>query len=268
MAGTQVTAEFLRTRLPAGPELESIPFLNRVLRVMAQWRGTLLGNTFAHHHGLTIYSGPFKGMEYLNYSTEGCLLPRLLGTYEAELHPELLKFVDEGIDTVVDIGCAEGYYAVGLARLMPEATVYAFDTNPRAREACLGLAQKNQVEARVVIEGTFTGEMFERFVGGRTLVMIDAEGFEEELMKPELWPALRSLNIIMETHPGLHPGIEATMRARFEPSHDIVRLATGPRSADLPPWLLQQPHLDQLIALWEFRASPTPWFVMRPKSLG
>lgn len=267
MAGTKATADFLRNRLPIDAGLESIPFLNRVLRVMAQWRGTLLGNTFHHHHGLTIYSGPFKGMEYLNYSTEGCLLPRLLGSYEAELHPDLMKFVDEGIDTVVDIGCAEGYYAVGLARLMPHAIVHAFDTDPRAREACLGLAKKNGVETQVVIGETFTGDLFERFTSSKTLVMIDTEGFEEELMKPAIWPALRRLNIIMETHPGVHPGIEATMRERFENSHDIIRLTTGPRSADLPPWLMSLPHLDQLIAVWEFRSTPTPWFVMRPKIL-
>ena len=96
-------------------------------------------------------------------------------------------------------------------------------------------------------------------------MVIDTEGFEEELMKPDLWPALRHFNIIMELHPSVHPDIEATMTARFAGSHDIVRLVTGPRSADLPEWLLKQPHLDQLIALWEFRSSPTPWFVMRPR---
>lgn len=266
MAGSKATADAIRKHLPMDETLDNPRNLNNLLRHMGQWRGTLLGNTFVREHGLIIYAGPFKGMEYLDHSTEGCLIPRLLGCYEAELHDDLRAFAREGIDTVVDIGCAEGYYAVGLARLMPEATVHAFDTDPRAREACLGLARKNGVADRIVIGETFTGDMFERFVDRRTLVMIDTEGFEEILMRPDEWPALARLNIIMETHPEPHPDIVQTMLARFSPTHRISVRSTGPRFVELPPWLLEQPQLDQLLATWEYRTTPTPWFVMRPKT--
>lgn len=265
MAGSKETADALRNHLVMDGRLETPAYLNNLLRHMARWRVSLLGNTFARKHGLTIYAGPFKGMEYLDHSTEGCLLPRLLGCYEAELHNDLRAFVTEGIDTIVDIGCAEGYYAVGLARLMPSARVHAYDTDPAARKSCLGLAVKNGVQDRIVLGETFTGDLFEKFADRRTLVMIDTEGFEEELMRPDRWPALKRLNIIMETHPEAHSDIVATMRERFSASHDITIRMTGPRAVELPPWLLRQNHLDQLLAIWEFRTTPTPWFVMRPK---
>jgi len=268
MAGTKETADTLRNHLAMDERLDDPKYLNNVLRLMARWRGSLLGNTFVREHGLTIYAGPFKGMDYIDHSTAGCLLPRLLGCYEAELHDDLHAFAAEGIDTVVDIGCAEGYYAVGLARMMPQATVHAYDTDPGARTACRGLAAKNGVEDRIIIGETFTGDLFERFVDSRTLVMIDTEGFEEELMRPDEWPALKRLNIIMETHPGEHRKIVATMLERFSPSHDIIVRSTGPRAVVLPPWLLRQNHLDQLLATWEFRSTQTPWFVMRPKTSG
>lgn len=266
MAGSKETAEALRKHLAMDERLNSPTYLNNLLRHMAQWRATLIGNTFVREHGLNIYAGPFAGMEYLDHSTEGCLVPRLLGCYEAELHDDLRAFAEEGIDTIVDIGCAEGYYAVGLARMMPEATVYAFDTNPDARASCIQLASKNHVAARVILGETFTGDMFDAFASRRTLVMIDTEGFENELMRPDLWPALARLNVIMETHPGLHPDIVATMTRRFSASHDIQIRTSGPRTAAFPDWLMQQNQLDQLIATWEFRATPTPWFVMRPKA--
>ncbi len=268
MAGTEYTAEMIRQRVPMDKRLENPQVLNGLLRHMSQWRQTMLGNRFVHLHGLTIYSGPFKGMDYLDYSTEGCLLPRLLGTYEAEIHDDIEAFAAEGIEAIVDIGCAEGYYAVGLARAAPTARVHAFDTEERARIACAQLATKNGVADRVIIGETFTGDMFERFVDQRTLVMIDTEGFEMELMKPDLWPALKRLNIIMETHPIPHPDVVAEMHRRFSPTHDIVVRKTRLRSAELPSWMDDLPHLDQLLATWEFRSSPTPWFVMRPKTDG
>jgi precorrin-6B methylase 2 len=265
MAGSKATADIIRRSLPMDHRLDDPKLLNGLLRRMAMWRQTMLGNTFASHHGLTIYSGPFKGMEYLNYSTEGCLLPRLLGCYEAELHGDLAAFAEEGLDAIVDIGCAEGYYAVGLARMMPGVTIHAYDTDPKARAGCKGLAEKNGVADRIVIGETFTGEMFDPFTDRRTLVMIDTEGFEEELMRPQTWPALAHLAIIMETHPQKHPDIVATMLARFSATHDITLRSTEPRGVDMPGWLLELPHLDQLLATWEYRSSPTPWFVMRPK---
>lgn len=265
MAGTKATAEMIRQRLPMDDRLEDPRMLNGLLRQLGMWRGSMIGNTFIRHHGLTVYAGPFKGMTYLDHSTEGCLIPRLLGCYEAELHDDLMAFAQEGLDAVVDIGCAEGYYAVGLARLMPTVTVHAFDTEPSARASCQALAARNGVADRVVVGETFTGDMFERFADRRTLVMIDTEGFEETLMKPDLWPALARLAVIMETHPERHPDIVATMLARFSATHDIVLRSTGPRHVDLPGWLLELPQLDQMMAVWEHRATLTPWFVMRPK---
>lgn len=234
---------------------------------MAQWRATLLVNTYVKHHGLKIFSGPFQGMEYLDYATEGCLIPRLIGCYESELHADLEDFAKSGIDTIVDIGCAEGYYAVGLARLMPNATVHAYDIDENARKACADLAARNGVEDRVIIKGEFAGELFEDFVGERSLVIIDAEGFEDVIMRPDLYPALKKLNIIMETHPGLVPGVFERMLERFSPSHDVIVRKQGAKTMPLPDWMQDLGHLDQLIAVWEFRARMTPWLVMKPRSV-
>lgn len=268
MAGSKATADAIRNHLPMDERLETHEVLNRLLRHMGQWRQTMIGNGYHRRYGTTIYAGPFKGMEYLDHSTEGALLPRLLGCYEAELHDDLRAFAAEGIDTIVDIGCAEGYYAVGLARMMPDARIHAFDTDPGARRACAELAEKNGVRDRIEIGETFTGDMFERFVDARALVMIDTEGFEEELMRPDEWPALARLNIIMETHPEVHPDIVRTMRTRFAPTHDIQVRTTANRAVELPPEIGVLNQLDQLIATWEYRTTPTPWFVMRPKAGG
>lgn len=267
MAGpiTERISELLRdgvSRLPPQPGIDD---LNSVLRLLARWRSQLIANTYVRHHGPKVLQGPFAGFEYVTMQTEGALIPRLLGTYECELHPHFQAFADEGVDCVIDVGCAEGYYAVGLARLMPKATVYAYDIEARAREACALHAEANGVKDRVVVGGEFTPQDFQAFEGRHALVLVDCEGAEDDILKPDLGPALARMNVIVETHDCFRPGVKARLIERFSPTHDITVVDLGPKTMPLPAWLHEFAHLDQLLAVWEWRSAPTPWLVMRPK---
>jgi SAM-dependent methyltransferase len=240
--------------------------LNEMLRRLGRWRSRLLANTFVARHGPRVLAGPFAGMEYLTKASEGALMPRLLGAYESELHPHLAAFAQQGLDCVIDVGCAEGYYAVGLARMMPATTVYAYDIDPIARAACADLAARNGVADRVVVGGEFAPEGFQAFAGRRALVMVDAEGFEDDLLFPDRSPALAAMRLIVETHDLYKPGVRARLVERFSPTHDIVTVHQQLKAFPLPEWLTQLGHLDQLLAVWEWRAAATPWLVMTPKS--
>jgi precorrin-6B methylase 2 len=262
---SQRMAESLREAVDGLGAEPSIGDLNDVLRLMGRWRSVLLSNTFIAHHGPRITGGPFAGMEYVTKATEGALIPRLLGTYESELHPHLRAFAEAGLDVVVDVGCAEGYYAVGLARLMPTVTVQAYDIDPAARETCAELAARNGVSDRVIVGGEFAPDGFQAFAGRRVLVMVDAEGAETDILQPALSPALAGMNVIVETHDLYKPGTLAALMERFSPTHDIQRVDQQPKTFDVPAWLQALPHLDQLLAVWEWRAAPTPWLVMTPR---
>lgn len=260
-----VVADWLTRRVQDPRPLASMRELEKVLRQLAKWRSQVIANTLVAKHGSTILQGPFAGMAYVDRATEGALAPRLLGTYESELHPHILAFAAEGLDCVIDIGCAEGYYAVGLARLMPASTIHAHDIDPKARDACAALARANAVEARVRIGGEFTPGDFEAFAGRRVLVFVDAEGAEDHLLDPALSPALKGMNLIVETHGGVRPGVLARLTERFAASHEVLRVDQQGKAAVLPDWLGDLSHLDQLLAVWEWRAKPTPWLVMRPR---
>lgn len=246
-----------------GADLPDARLLGKALVLTAVWRSKLLANTLVAH-GTHVRSGPFAGMNYVVKSAEGALLPRLQGIYERELHPDLVRFAGEGLEAIVDIGCAEGYYAVGMARLMPETRVYAHDIDPVARRRCALLATANDVTDRVIIGEVFEGADFERFRGRRTLIFLDAEGIENELLDPDLYPALREMSVIVETHPMARPGVTERLISRFEPSHAVVRLDPELNAAAVDPELASSNHLDMMLAAWEWRAGPTPWLVMRP----
>lgn len=246
-----------------GAALSDPELLGKALIISAVWRSKLWANTLANQ-GTRVRAGPFAGMDYVVKSAEGALLPRLQGIYERELHPDLIRFAGERVEAVVDIGCAEGYYAVGLARLMPDVTVYAHDIDPVARRRCGLLAEANDVVDRVIVGELFEGADFERFRGRRTLIFLDAEGLENELLDPDLYPALREMSVIVETHPMARPGVTERLVSRFEPSHDVVRLEPALKAAAIDPKMASSSHLDMMLAAWEWRAGPTPWLVMRP----
>jgi len=238
--------------------------LNQLLRLLAMWRTRAIASTYLAREGPHVMSGPFAGMAYAT-AFEGSQITRLLGVYEAGLHPHLRAFAAEGLDCMIDVGCAEGYYAVGLARMMPELTVYAFDIEEKARTACAALAAANEVADRVIIGGEFKPDGFEAFAGRRVLVMVDAEGAELDILQPALSPALAGMNVIVETHDVFRPGAKKTLVDRFSPTHSIVEVRQGQQLIDMPAWLSELSQLDQLLATWEWRLAETPWLVMRPK---
>jgi hypothetical protein len=241
--------------------------LNSALRLLAKWRSVLVQNTLLRESGTIVGQGPFQGLDFLEQSSEGCHIPKLLGCYEQPIHEFIRAAVSQDYDAILNIGCAEGYYAVGFARLMPTAHVYAFDTNQAAQKACRLLAEKNAVGGRVQIGGLFDHEDFKKFSTQRTLVFCDIEGAEADLLDPSIAPALTEMDIIVESHEGMRPGLTAALRQRFVASHDITLVEdNGHRAlADMPAWFLGLGHLDQLLATWEWRSGPTPWLVMRAR---
>ena len=49
--------------------------LSGALRLLAKWRSTLIQNTVVQKFGTVVLEGPFKGMQFLAQSTEGCHVP-------------------------------------------------------------------------------------------------------------------------------------------------------------------------------------------------
>ena len=258
---TLAATETLR-RIAAGPP--DAAQLAAALRHLAKWRAELVANTILERSGTTVLSGPFKGMDYAIRASEGSRSARLLGCYEASLAPVIEEIIARAYPLVIDVGSAEGYYAVGLARRMPGSRVLARDENPKAQALCRLLAEGNGVADRVVVGGRMDYADFSICADQPTLVLCDIEGAEAELLDPVLAPGLRSADILVETHDVMRPGLSDLIAGRFAETHQITRL-NRQISADLPDWMESLSDLDRLIALWEWRGGPTPWLWMQRK---
>lgn len=246
---------------PASPE-----GLNRALRLLAKWRSQILANTVAHRGGTRLPSGPFAGMDYAVRAAEGARAARLLGAYEASLDPVIETIVARAYPLVIDIGCAEGFYAVGLARRMAQSRILARDIAPRAQALCRDLAAANGVADRVEVGGVFGHGDFALALGQPTVILCDIEGGEAELLDPMAAPGLLAADILVEVHEGPHPGLTDRLTARFAASHRVTRIDRRLAVDRLPDWAESLSDLDRLLLLWEWRAAPTPWLWMERRA--
>ena len=243
--------------LPATPNT-----LNGALRHLAKWRSELVANTVVARDGAVVQSGPFKGMAYPVRASEGSRVARLLGAYEASLHPVIETIIARAPYLVVDIGSAEGYYAVGLARRLDRTRILARDADDHAQALCRSLAEANGLADRVEVGGLFGHRDFDICVAGRSVVICDIEGGEDALLDPVAAPGLLRADVLVECHPGLVAGVTERIMARFAATHRITRIDRKLDDAALPDWMQELSDLDRLLALWEWRSGPTPWLWM------
>jgi hypothetical protein len=266
MTSLNQTMDSLLRRALAKPDPLSGRDLEGILRLMGKWRHQMISNSIIARDGPVVQAGPFAGMRLGQHSAEGCHAPKLLGCYEQALHPHFERFITRGFDAVLNIGCAEGYYAIGLARRMPGTEIFAHDLNEGAQLACRALAEANDVSDRITIGGLVRGEDFARFADRTTLVLVDIEGGDEARLDPVAFPALRQLTLIVECHEERRRGMTDLITTRFAPTHQVIRLEQPFSQPELPEWMQGLGHLDQLLAIWEWRMAPTPWLVLEPSA--
>lgn len=236
------------------------------LRLLGKWRGKVIETDIMARSGSVIAHGPFAGMIYSNTATEGATAARLLGCYEASLVPIIEQIVARAYACVMDVGCAEGYYAVGLARRMPNTQILARDTEPKALLKCAALAQVNGVAGQISYGGAVAHSDFDICHKAKTLVICDIEGAEAQLLNPILAPGLRVADILVESHDCMIPNLSANLAQRFAASHDVQTLHRSLDVGALPDWMHSYSDMDRLLALWEWRAGPTPWLWMTAKT--
>jgi predicted O-methyltransferase YrrM len=226
---------------------------------------------YVRRFGLSVRRGPFAGMELPReiVGRNPFLTAKLIGSYESELHPWLERVTAGPYRLVVDIGAADGYYVAGLARRMPHARVIAWEADPvQARLARL-TAERNGVADRVDVRGLCRIEDLAGLNGdGPALVVIDAEGAEDELLDPERAPVLRDATVIVEVHEMFAPGVTERLRRRFAATHTFEQLIDGPRHRDDYPELyeLQVDNLERDLAVTESRNAATPWLLIEPRA--
>jgi len=170
-----------------------------------------------------VAGGTFKGMKYGDEALGSAWFPKLLGIYEHEIEPWITSSLGATYKTIINVGSAEGYYAVGFARSVPDGRVFAFDIDVDCQVATRALGRMNGIEGNLEVGGLCDPVLLNSLIGPRTLVICDIEGGELDLLDPALAPNLSSCDLIVEVHDGevLGGRIEAALIERFKATHRL-----------------------------------------------
>lgn len=170
-----------------------------------------------------VLQGKFAGMRYACIeATCSAIFPKLLGTYETELDEVFESIFKRSYEIIADVGCAEGYYAVGLARRFPTSQIYAFDIDSRAQRLCRDNASLNGVSGRVEVGGGVNAEQLAATVRGRrALVICDCEGFEGNLFAGDTVAAYSMSDLLIETHDFIEAGLCEKISGLFSKTHQV-----------------------------------------------
>jgi hypothetical protein len=229
-----ILSRAIKAVLPARywTHVQSIRARNHELRWLKKTGVLDLVSRFSDSHGSTVLNGPFAGMKY----PAGAILsrnsvPKLLGSYECELHEIIESALRSNYHQVIDVGSAEGYYAVGFA-LKRGRHVVAFDTDPRELMQCREMARLNAVEDLIETRHWCSPEMLRVLAANvPCFILSDCEGYETELFDEATVAGLTRSDVLIEIHGGAYePLLE-----RFSKTHAVRTLVALDRSeSDYP----------------------------------
>ncbi|MEM9644232.1 MAG: hypothetical protein AAF989_04490 [Planctomycetota bacterium] len=216
----------------------------------------------------TVRQGPFAGLQYAETASVGSMIwPKLLGTYESELQPFLNEISHHDYRKVIDIGYAEGFYLIGLGRWFDQAELVGFDLEPEAERLCRGNADANDIRpSRLKLYGGFDSKHFNANLTDDSLVVIDCEGFEDQVIQGISPEQAACADWLIETHDHLVPGTTERIVAKLRSTHDVKLIDTDedfqPKCRLLPESIHQQCDQEEKEAIvTEGRVEPQSWVV-------
>ena len=252
-----ILARTIKSVLPARhwTYLQSVRSRNHQVRLLTKWGVLDIARRFSDSNGSTVLHGPFAGMKYPRQSiVSRHSVPRLLGSYERELHQIFEGALVRNYHLVIDVGSADGYYAVGFA-LKGNSPVAAFETDRRELNLCKQMARLNHVEQKLKTYSWCSPEKLRALTAGeRCFVLSDCEGYEIELFDAATVDSLRMSDVLIEIHGDAYE----PLHERFSRTHKVQTLVAAERSADDYPELASL-GTDAARAVREYRNPGQQW---------
>ena len=158
--------------------------------------------TFGLCNGVIRY-GLFKGMR-LSINTwwgKADLGSQCLGLYEKQI----LEFISLNgpYDTFLDIGAADGYYAIGMLHSQMAKRSICFEISEQGQASIKENWALNKSIGKLEVHGEANKATLSKTAPklcGKSLVLIDIEGAEFALLTPKIIAMLKRCEIIIEIH--------------------------------------------------------------------
>lgn len=230
-----------------------------------------------HVTGGVIQHGPLAGFNIGQFATwrEDDNAAKLLGFYEQEVCTLLARLAGPQRDVLVDLGGADGYYAVGMIARGIYRESHCFEIVDASRANIAAIATANGVADRVHLYGaatpSFAADLVSRGIDfRRASVLVDIESAEFEVLTAECLHDLRHAHVIVEIHDFMRPHDGAQRYAelceRAQVEFNVHVLTTGARDPSAIPLLRSGwTDTDRWLLCSESRATLMTWLYLEPK---
>jgi hypothetical protein len=227
-------------------------------------------NRTYNNHEVIIKGGPFKGMKYIfPLQIDTVYIPKLLGSFESELHPFIEEVCLKNYKKIINIGTAEGYYAAGLAVRNPDTEIFGFEENERMKNLFLKTALINNVADRLNIKGKCSSNNLSKLLSSvkSGFIICDCEGCEFDLLNPEKIKELKNFDFIIEIHElnRHNPTAFQIMQSRFYRTHNIININVQKRNPENYKLLDSFTELEKKALLNEGRFNCVGWMYLLKK---
>jgi predicted RNA methylase len=215
----------------------------------------------------TTRAGIFTGLRWPRMIYVGSVFaPKILGTYELEIQAIFAKLAGETkASFFIDIGAAEGYFAVGAALINPQLKIIAFEQQQAAHEHIRELATLNSVSERIEICGEFDlSALKDRDLGERPLVLMDVEGAEATLIDESFANRFADASLIVEVHDFASPGVSRAVKKVLSRTHEVTEVHRGRSTRKAMRSGTGLSEFEWRIATDERRPPGNHWLVARP----
>ena len=222
--------------------------------------------------GYQVKYGLFKGMQLDEAPWWGSydMNSKLLGVYELSVQQRIESAAGKGDFQFIDIGAADGFFAVGVAFAGIAKSVSAFDIDPKAQEKLKENFLRNGCGHIASIHGEATAVELRNLIcqNSKSIVLIDIEGAEYEFLDEEMLYVLKDCLIICELHPWLledGTAKELALIERASKNHAVSFL----KRQFIDPMKFEElsdfNEDEQLLAISEARGRRMRWMVLEEK---
>ena len=223
-------------------------------------------------HNNTVRYGPFENMQLAEkvWWGGGDAIPKILGTYERHIQDYLVSLKDKVQGPFIDIGAADGYFALGVLVGGLFDKTYAFEISEQGQEVLRNNAKQNGVVDNISVSGEANYDSLKVLVEKyeSAAVLIDIESGEFDLLDDNMLDLLSRFYVIIEIHD------------RFSDEGPELKLALARRASDyfdvsfkVP---INAPYCDfeelahfsdnqRLLAFSENRRSSMEWMILTPR---
>ena len=197
----------------------------------------------------------------------GDIASKIYGFYENKIQQKL-KDINNPI--LIDIGAADGFFAIGSLKSKICEFCYAFEETKKSRENLTKTAKINNVQNKISIIGKVTKDNFLSLLPSeinfsKVTILCDIEGGEFNFFSDEMLRIIKHSNIIIEIHKNHNQNLEIDLHKKVKKYFDVSVIIDNDKNFESVSELHTLNDIDRNLICSEGRSYIGKWWHLSPK---